>query len=75
MTTGHKFQWAHGRVLGSRGEIKGECRRKWTEFYRAEESRLGAILAILPSCGIDKKRHNVHSEIHSDCLQINRMKV
>ena len=48
---------------------------KWTEFYRAEESRLGAIPAILPSGGIDKKRHNVLSEIHSYCLQINSMKV
>lgn len=58
----------------SRVEIKGGCRRKWTEFYRAKESGLGAILAILPSCGIGKKRHKVHSEIHSDHPQIDSVR-
>ena len=48
-----------------------DAKRKWTESYRAKESRDKAIVAALCSCRADRKRWAVHNEIHSDCLQIN----
>ena len=73
MMTGHKSQWAHGRVSGIMWRLKVDAKGN-RQFYRAKESGLGAILTILPSCGIDKKRYKVHSEIHSDYLQINSVR-